>query len=307
MDGVNIESNDLLQAVRDTNMLVNVSIGMWGAQRTDKESLEDLKKLKNAKGDVGTFHKKLMAGHDSELKKVCGAFRAIQTRHVELTRQWSARTYGRREGPRLLANTHVDMYLSEIAIKRKAAIAERDMFAFDIYPGLIAKAQDNLGDMADFAYPTPEQVQAAFWVEVEFEQIPLTTNPNAVGMSNDMLERLSTNIGLKYQAKIVGAQETIWADISQHVGHLVERLRALKADDKTRFFSSSVDHVRDLVKMLPGWNITNDPKVTKVIQDLQSMLVGVDAESIRDNTQVRDAVHNHAQSIMDQLDTWGVK
>ena len=304
MDGeFNLTQQDLATAVANSSVLVDVSVGMWSGQRTDRESLEALKKLKGATGDVGTYRKKLMSGYEDLLKAAHGAFRAINKTHDELTLPFSARAVGRKEGPRLCPNVELETYLGKIGLKRKEAFAARDVFVA-AYPTLVEPARANLGELADLVYPSAEQVAAAFWFDLDIQNVPATALNNT--LPPHIFENMQRMVENKHRDKLYESQRVMWERVANNVGHLVERLEALKNDDKTRFFESNITHIKDMLVLLPGWNMSNDPRMVQTIQSIEKMLDGVDASMIRKNTNVLADVQAKAQSVMDQLNDWNV-
>jgi len=316
MDGTTniITNSDLIKSVRDTSTLADVSISTWSGVKTDNKLLNDLKEKHNATGDVGKVVKNLMAGADASLKATIGAFNACRTHHYQTTLPWLGNPNAdRRSGARLLPNLLFDSYLAEMAKLRQAAMNSLEEF-LAAYPDLVERAKANLGGMADALYPTAEEVRARFNITLEFEPIPDSGSfQSLAGIRPEMLERLGQIMAQRDQARVDSATRAMWENVQHRVQHLCERLIALKGDDSkaddaraTRFHASSVEHVRELLILLPGWNVTGDARVQDIVTDIQTMLDNIDAEKIKKSTSVRDNTLVQAQSVMDKLNQWGV-
>ena len=66
----------------------------------------------------------------------------------------------------------------------------------------------------------------------------------------------------------------MWERVREAVGHLIERL-----EDPDRIFKvNTIESVRELVTLLPGFNTTNDPRVTPVVTAIERMLKGIGPE-----------------------------
>lgn len=306
MDGttqITTISDDLNQVVRDTALLAKLSISTWSGLRTDKELLNQLKAQHGAHGDVGKVVKNQLAGADAELKAARSAYGACRQRHYELTLRWSLSD----RGPRLLPNLVFDKYLTEMGALKRRAEELRDVF-LSAYPQLAAAGKANLGTMADAIYPSVEEVGAAFHIAFDFEPIPDSATA-FTGLSEGAMHKLQAVMVQRQKALWAGAQAEMWANVSTKVKHLVERLSAVdsaKEPSEVRFFASSIDHVRDLLTLLPGWNCTGDTRVDHVVAELQAMLAGLDTKSVKDSAGVRSDAIKKGQSVMDQLQAWGL-
>lgn len=318
MDGTTniITNSDLIKSVRDTSTLADVSISTWSGVRTDNKLLNDLKEKHNASGDVGKVVKNLMAGADAQLKAVISAFNAVRTLHYELTLPWIGNPNAdRRSGARLLPNLLFDTYLTQVSQKRQTAVTLLNEFLPLFESELVPRAKQNLGTMADELYPSADEIRAKFNITVDFEPIPDSGNfQSLAGIRPEMLERLGQIMAQRDQARVDGATRAMWENVSERVRHLCERLGALaegdnKPDDGTRgprFHTSSVEHVRELLTFLPGWNVGGDPRVAEIVASITAMLDQVDAEKIKKSPQLRDGVAQQAQGIMEKLNQWGV-
>ena len=61
-------TQDIGEAVRSTAILADVTISMWGAERSDAKVMEEVKTNAGATGNVGRVMKNMLAGADGLLK-----------------------------------------------------------------------------------------------------------------------------------------------------------------------------------------------------------------------------------------------
>jgi hypothetical protein len=94
----------------------------------------------------------------------------------------------------------------------------------------------------------------------------------------------------------------MWERVRKTVGHLIERL---EEPDKI-FKVNTIESVRELVTLLPGFNTTNDPRVAPVVTAIEGLLRDADPKALRENQDVRADVAKQAQAINDQLASWGL-
>jgi hypothetical protein len=300
-----ISNRDLTKAIREAAMLADVSLSMWEASQNDPDLMDEVKRTHGARGDVGKVIKYLMTGADSQLKRTRNAFKAVQARHKELTLPWvSNRRAARVEGPRLLPHLLVHKYEAELGERRREAYAELDEFVAS-YPDLIIQAKSNLGTMVtDRSYPSPEEVKAKFNVHFDFWPVPDSEQFGA--MDDHMLERFSKHLKGRQDTQAQIAQEEMWRRVKAPVEHLIERLTTDEEGESKMFKAASIEAVRDLITMLPGWNVTGNPVADEIARDIDVLLTGLDAETLRKNDGLRKETASESQKIIDKLAKWGL-
>jgi hypothetical protein len=300
MDGSTITNTDMIQAVREAALLADVTISVWSGERSDRKLMDQLKQQNGATGNVGRVVKNMLAGADSKLEAVRSAYNALRTKHYAITLPWVSDPHAARQrGPRLLPHLLFSNYLGELGMLKRAAEALLDDFLAE-YPSLIVQARANLGGMADTNYPSVDEVRAAFRIHIDFEPIPAGTNFK--GLPEHVIERLSVNMQARQQRMVNQATEAMWGEAKERIGHIVERL----SDPEKTFKESTVEQVRELVTLLPGWNVAGSPQVAEVVQDIKTMLDGVTTKEIRKSGTVRQDVASQAKAVADKLAGWGL-
>lgn len=291
---------DLGKALQEAALLAHVKISVWDGMKSDRGILEEVKQRHGAKGDVGKMIKNMLAGADGPLKLVRSAFHAVRLRHYELTLPWiSDPNADRKTGPRLLPHPLFTRYLSEIGTLRREADGQLDCF-LPLYPDLVSQARANLGGMADADYPTPEDIRSRFRIYQDFEPIPDGTSFR--GLPGNMLERLAKHLNTRQERQKEAAAVAMWDEAKQRISHLVERL----GTEDAKFKEASVRAVRELVTLLPGWNIGNDARALEVASDIDAMLHGIEATDLRKDATIRQQTADEAKKITDKLAKWGL-
>lgn len=295
-----ITTVDVIQAVRESAMLADISISMWSATKTDQDATERVKADAGATGQVGRFVKNLMAGADGKLKEVRSAFNQARLTHYNLTLPWvSDPTAVRQGGPRLLPHMLFDRYIVAMSKQKREASNQLDEFIRD-YPVLVQQARANLGGLADQDYPSADEVRALFRINFDFEPLPAAAQFK--GLPDHTIERLAAALHNKQQRMIETAQEAMWREAKERVGHIVERL----SDPDAKFKVSTIENVRELLTLMPGWNLVGSSEVDEVVSDIKTMLDGVDAKTIRDNIHSRNEVAGRAKKLVDKMQAWGL-
>jgi hypothetical protein len=296
---------DILEAVRSTAMLTDVSLSMWSAERSDPTMLTQIKENAGAVGRIGRATKNLLAGADEPLRATCGAYAAVRTQHYALTLPWVTDPHAERQrGPRLLPNMLFDRYLTAMGLRKREATTALDAF-LDVYPSLIERAKLNLAKLFDRGeYPTVEEVRASFRVAFAFEPIP--AGASFRGLPPDTAERLTRNLERRQLGQIQAASAAMWTEVKDRVAKTIERVVKLDAPGTVRFHASALENVRELLVLLPGWDVSGSPHVAELVEDIRHMLAGVDADAVRKDTRVRGALLAHATAIEGKLAQWEV-
>ena len=320
MDGnFTVTQDDMLQAVRESALLANVTIGMFNAEKSDRTMMEKVKQDAQATGDVGRFVKNIMAGVDDKLKNTRNAFAKVRTLHYSLTLPWVSDPHAERQtGPRLLPHLLLDTYLNTLSMQKRVAMGLLEEFLAE-YPTLVGQAKTNLGSMADADYPGVDDIRRQFRIHFDFEPIP--AGASFKSLSDHVMERLTKSLQARQARMVETASQAMWDEIRARVGHMVDRLEeredalpggtsvgragaghTTSATGKiNRFKKSTIENVRELITLLPGWNLAGAPEVTQVIEDIRNMLEGVDAESLRKDAHARAGVLAQAKSIMERI------
>lgn len=296
-----ITRQDLTEAVRVTALLADLTISLWSGERTDRKISAKLKEDAHAVGNTGRYIKNLLAGSDTLLKETRAAYAAARGQHYVLTLPWVNNPQAERMlGPRLLPNMLAQRYMKEMSGLKRAAETARDRFLAE-YPDLVTQAQANLAGLADPAdYPSGDEVKAAFRLSFDFQPIP--DAGSFQNLPDWLLDKLSAQLHGRQQRAVQAAQAAMWERVRESIAHLLTRL----TDPETRFKASTVEGVRELITLLPGFNCVGDERVNDVAADIDRMLTGIDADIIRKNDSVRQDVVARAQAITSKLDQWGL-
>lgn len=296
---------DLSEAVRATAMLASVSIKIWGAERSDAAIMEKAKADAGAVGNVGRAVKNLLAGADDTYRECKGAYAAVRNHHYSLTLPWVAgNPEDRKRGPRLLPNMLFDKYLREMSALKRTATTALDKFIAE-YPDAVILAKSNLAALADADYPDVDEVRNAFKVSFDFEPIPEGTGFR--GLPDAMLGKLSKGLENKQARMAASASAAMWEEVRARVGHMVRRLTETDAQgDTVKFRGSTVEDVRELLILIPGWNVAGDRRAAEITNDISRMLGGVDAKALRKSEDIRKDVADQASAVADKLSQWGL-
>ena len=95
--------------------------------------------------------------------------------------------------------------------------------------------------------------------------------------------------------------QDVWERVIDEVERLRDKLIVPEEGKRPRIFASTFDGFKDLVGSLHALNITNDPNLEDARHDLSLALESVDIDSIRESDEVRGAVKEKMQRVLDKF------
>ncbi|MDM0116887.1 hypothetical protein QTI66_32695 [Variovorax sp. J22R133] len=263
-------------------MLADLSISIWTAQKHDKKVSAEVEKSHGAH-DAGRFNKALIdKAHLEPLMKLAGELR---TYHYQRTLPWTDK------GQRLLPSMLFMEYSAEIR-KFKAEFSKRVQDFLAIYPRLVQDASVRLNTMfKPDDYPKAYEIADKFSIDIEFMPVPAAHDfrVDLAEDAKDEIQKSITQAVSQRQAKAV-------KDCYSRVQEVVKRISETCSKEKPRIYDTLIENARDLVGVLSGLNITNDPDITRLEQEVAAMLV--DPQTLRDSPDARKKIADAADAIL---------
>lgn len=92
----------------------------------------------------------------------------------------------------------------------------------------------------------------------------------------------------------------VWDRVYDQLKHMSERIDYTN-DNKKRFNDTLVGNLRDLVGMLPDFNVANDPRLTRLHAELDAALVGVTPDGLREDQSLRSETKRKVDDILKNM------
>lgn len=271
----------------DRAMLINLTITTWNAHRYDKQVSTDVETSHGSARGMGRYNKKLIGENEASLKLkiIVGDARTF---HYTYTLPWAT------EGPRILPSAAFMDYASQMRTYKLEFDQAAREFCQD-YRNLKQKAQLLLGKLYNEEdYPADVTDKFLF----RWTVLPL---PDAgdfrVHLATDEIDLIKQQITEDVQTATIGAMREVWQRLYDHVSKMAERLSIPDAV----FRNSLVENIRDLCKLLPLLNLTNDPQLDKLRLEVDLRLNAHDPDDLRDSNVVRAKVAQAAQDIQRRM------
>ena len=271
-------------SIQESAMLVTLSVSCWTASKKDKKVSAEVEAAHNAR-DAGRYSKLLIdKAFLDPLTKHCGVIRA---HHYRLTLPWLD------NGARLLP---AKLYMEYTQGLRKLQAEYEtliDTFIHEYDTRLVTDARLRLGTMYDpDDYPPGSDLRSKFGIETDITEVP-SGSDFRVDIGDAERRRIAAQISERVERRQVDALTAAWARVRE----LVDNLRVRLSDPKPIIRDSHTDNLRDLAGLLPGLNITNDPKLETACQAITNTLL-ISPDALRRSRSTRMLAVKNAESIL---------
>lgn len=267
-------------------MLRGVRISMWDGRKHDRAVSDEVNRSKGAAADAGRFNKALVP--PEALKPVQSAANRIRAIHARYTLPWTD------NGLDILPASAVMAYDSDMRAARAEFETAAESFCSATFPALLASAPARLGALFRATdYPDAGEIRARFSMRVRTLNMPDATDFR-VDMSDAQARAIKAELEAESRAALAEAMDTAWQRVADVCARMVERLNAYKPaaakGEKSEgvFRDSLVENVRDLVTVLPAFNLTGDPTLAEVAERMRAELCTADAGQLRDDVALRE-------------------
>ena len=285
--------------IRNFATLCRLKVRKWVGRKRDKTAA---KKAESDHGSVdGTYtaYKKLFAGTEDKLKAVNSVLDSARNRHYQMTLPWSTTGLddsGRRDGPRLLANTLFMEYITEMGQAKQIMQQKFDELR-QAYPQLLIEAQRNLRDAFVITdYPTPDALEQMFALDFEFAPVP--DGMDFKGLPAQQAQKLADKLNQARSQCLENAMKDVWSRMHKVVSKMAERL----GNVENTFHDTLVTNVRETVDLMAHLNATSDPKVEAIRKKIQEDLCRFEPGILRDDVHKRALTAQLARDILKDMD-----
>lgn len=178
-------------------------------------------------------------------------------------------------------------------------------------PALIKSAGMNLGSYA-VTPPSKDEVENAFSLDFDLTPVPDVQNFTCSDkeLERALKERFEDDIRANYQNAIADAMKRVAAPLE----HLIKRMQKYNEREELQnknidvgregtFTSTVVTNITDLARTFRSFNLTDDPVLTQIANDLESF-GAVDAIDLKRSKELRNDTAQRASKIRESLSTW---
>jgi hypothetical protein len=129
-----------------------------------------------------------------------------------------------------------------------------------------------------------------------------------VALSDNVTAQLRKEADARTSEAISAATTSVWQRIHNVVEHMASKLEDYSVEvvnGKTRtkgaFHDTLVSNIADLADLLPALNVSNDPKLTQMADNLRSKLASYDPDDLRKQEGARKMAAKDARQILAEI------
>lgn len=284
--------------LKNIALVGKLSITNWEAKKKAKSVEAKAEQDNGAKHGSITARKALLPGAEA-LEAIIKHSAGMRTWWNQVSAPWfdnGMRVYN------VAGHMDIQAAFGDMARHRDALVQQ----FLDEYPALREKARFDLNDLFDEQeYPMPGDVARRFTCTFEVMPLPDTSDFRVIeGLTDEMIAQLQAEAEAKVQARVAEATSTTVRRVVDAVRLMAERLNAYTEkegnDEKRAYYDSWVSNVQEMAVLLPQLNITNDPAIAAITEEIKTAF-DKPALFYKDNIHQRNAAAAKAADIASRL------
>ena len=295
-----MHGNQIASPLSRKATLCALNISTWSARKLDRKITDEVNRSHNAKADAGRYNKLLVK--KERLEAITSTVSALRALHYQYTKPWS------NDGQRILPNTIYMEFTGKARVLIEQFDRHADHFAQNFRVFVEERKAELNGMFKPEDYPSEREIRSKFKVELLWDILPDAGDFRADVLDKDTIEDIRAEIASSIENAERAAMTDTYKQVADVVGHMAEKLgkygiRHVEGLGKRSYFMDSlVGNVRDLVKLLPAFNLTGDGKLSELAARMEKELCTEEAQTLRDNNVVRETVKKSAEEILAEVE-----
>jgi hypothetical protein len=270
-------------------MIVDLHLSRWSGYKTDQKASNQLIRDASAQAGSAVVSKRIVPKEAFvDIVTACNALRAHMTKY---TLPWSD------NGQRIMTRNIFEIFMTgygELERNYYAAVKE---FIEIRYPQARDQASFRLGSLfKNEDYPTLDELRKKFKVDLDIDGI---TEPDdfRVALPEEELNKLKTSMEESINRRLSSAMQDVWLRIADLLEHYIEKI----GDEEAIFRDSTVNNLVELMNILPGLNVTGDPKLREIRQRIMNTIGSYQPGDLRKGGDLRAAAAQEAREIRESM------
>lgn len=300
-------------------MLGSINISVWEARKQDRKTAEEVTLAKGAKSRKAATVSKHLFSESPALEAIKSLRGEIRVWFNSVTLPWDD------SGRRIIPSARY-MDIAAQAATYKARFNDLVRSFLSVYSTEVSKQAFQMGALFDRSeYPPEEEVSDKFRFSFVVEPVPLSGDFR-VDIATEQERMLREQYEQAMKDRLSGAMSDAWERVKTQVEWVKERMEAALAYDpdaveeiptyddagkvvsleikkkrRPKLYDSMLDNGLELCKLLTDLNVTNDPRLDEARRQLESALVSVDIDSLRESKELQQSTKSKMQDILDRF------
>ena len=269
-------------------MTLNLQIGIWQGYRLDKEASRKVTEDAGANVDAARVNKHLVP--KEALKPVVAAAGAVRAHFYSKTLPWKD------NGDRLLTRVMFADFIEEHERLKGSFDDAVSTFLNEAYPAARDQAEFRMGDLfKEDDYPSPASLRHRFYVSTDIDAVT-EAGDFRVTLDAEHASEVRSQMESAMRDRIGRAMQDIWTRLSDVVGHFADKMGS-----DGIFRDTTVRNIDELLDLLPGLNVLDDPDLTAMGEEIKAKLMGYEPKDLRKDPETRSQAARDAEVIMERM------
>lgn len=283
-----------MSQIRNQLLCIALNISCWEARRQDKKVNSEVAANHGTSTGVGRYHKDLLpdAKEHQDILKLRNAWRVW---HYENTLPWG------NDGSRVIRSAAFLDYTNEFREYKNKFEAACETF-YAAYPTLVAEAEFKLNTLFEAAdYPAVQAIKDRFNVRMTTYPLPNAEDFRIIeGIPPEEVERLRSEAVSGLEEQVTLAIKDLWSRLHTVVTAMQTRLEVGTDGKPLKFHDTLVSNIEDLLAKVPQLNLTGDPAITTMTEEMQA-LIAFQPATLREDLTVRSDVARKAADLAKRM------
>lgn len=285
-------------ALADTHSIYAVSAGLPPGRATLSEENEEFAKLKGVTDATLTrISVNLFSQHLKPVRSVQSEARRYL---VSKGLAWGFR------GQIIVDNAispEVSAFLQDLQMKGQALW----MTFLKEYPMNVKKAESELGQIFHQSlFPTVEELESKYYFDIQRSTVDDPEDPRA-GWSKKEQKQMKAVLLKQEKKNIKVATIELISRMEEPLQSLIESMGTYEGGPKGSKSNALINNVRELVAIMPGMNLTDDPELDSIREGLIKTVCQFDSKELKEDQNSRQDMLDAAADSLEKIGTFGKK
>ena len=308
-----------LPSIASASKLGYLNIGVWEARKKDKKTEAEVSAAKGARSKrAASVHKHLFSESP--------ALEAIKSLRGEVRHWFNNVTLPWDDNGGRIITTASYLEVMQDAAKYERRFNDLVKIFCNMYSTEISKQAFENGALFDRSeYPHENEVGSKFYFNLVVSPIPMAGDFR-LDIASEALQELQARHESVVEARVAAALRSTWERVKAQAEWVRERMDAvlkhdpdateeiketddsgqvlkvtIKKSRRPKLHESMLDQGLELCGLLRDLNITNDPQLEEARQMLESALVRVDMDSLKESKELQESTRKAMQNILDKF------
>lgn len=274
--------------LKDTGMIVRLSISQWTGRKTDKAATQKVADDFGVSRKVGNYRKSVVSKEAlAEINSICTEARIYNYAH---TLPWDD------GGGRILPAKHFPKYTEKMRELRENFETAVKKFISDYSEYLEAAKNELKGLFNDGDYPAKNEIGGKFAFSVNVEPVP-TSEDFRIKLAAKELN----NVKKELEERLAFRQKEAMKDLYVRVITILDKFASKLKTKDSIFRNSLVENISEFLLLLPELKIEDDPELDKFVTEIKEKITVYEPDTLRQDVKARKEATKAANDILKRM------